>query len=192
MSGTKIVDADIKRTHINLKGTSYIPIGENATISESIAVSIYELNLYFTDNLTIKASHILSNYTNFNHLFNNTIITVQNALDFIDDNVIPYIGAYKDINFGVNNLIVGKSITVSDQLISNIVTGTPPFIVISSTLVSNLNADSLDNLHASSFQLANNFNVTGISKYALMYYNEVTLKPDLVSSTDININGGIW
>jgi len=48
--------------------------------------------------------------------------------------------------------VSGGSIRTNYQLISTVATGTAPLAVSSSTLVTNLNADLLDGLHASAFQ----------------------------------------
>ena len=50
--------------------------------------------------------------------------------------------------------VSGGSIRTDGQLISAVVTGTAPFVVGSTTVVSNLNADQLDSKHASDFDLA--------------------------------------
>jgi hypothetical protein len=46
---------------------------------------------------------------------------------------------------------VQGSVTTSNQLVSTVATGTAPIAVTSTTLVPNLNADTLDGLHASAF-----------------------------------------
>ena len=52
------------------------------------------------------------------------------------------------------DLQVTGDIKYNDQLISNIVTGTAPLVVASTTLVPNINADLLDGNHASAFSLS--------------------------------------
>ena len=51
------------------------------------------------------------------------------------------------------DLQVTGDIKYNDQIISNIVTGTAPLVVASTTTVTNLNADLLDGNHASAFSL---------------------------------------
>jgi len=50
--------------------------------------------------------------------------------------------------------IVKEAVNVSKQIVSTVATGTAPFSVASTTLVSNLNADLLDGNHASAFALS--------------------------------------
>ncbi|ETB63582.1 TPA: hypothetical protein DIC38_02640 [Candidatus Nomurabacteria bacterium] len=59
--------------------------------------------------------------------------------------------------------VVGGAIRTDNQLISTIVTGTSPLSVASTTLVSNLNADLLDGLHASSFVTSSS--ISGTQNY---------------------------
>jgi len=52
---------------------------------------------------------------------------------------------------GVTGTITGSSTVQGTQLISTVATGTAPLTVTSTTLVTNLNADMVDGLHAASF-----------------------------------------
>ena len=61
-------------------------------------------------------------------------------------NFVPYTGATSDVNLGTKDL-------TAKRLISTQANGTAPLTVASTTLVSNLNADLLDGLHASVFKL---------------------------------------
>jgi hypothetical protein len=53
--------------------------------------------------------------------------------------------------FGNGATGYGSMVAANGQFVSTIVTGTAPFVVASTTLVSNLNADYLDSLHSTSF-----------------------------------------
>jgi hypothetical protein len=57
---------------------------------------------------------------------------------------------------GLTKLNEVDAFTLNGQLTSTVATGTAPFVVASTTTVSNLNADLLDGNHASAFYLASN------------------------------------
>jgi hypothetical protein len=57
---------------------------------------------------------------------------------------------------GSTNLNQLGATTISGQLNSTVATGTAPFVIASTTAVTNLNADLLDGNHASAFYLASN------------------------------------
>lgn len=76
---------------------------------------------------------------------------------FVSDNYVPLTGA-KTIS-GVK--------TFSSQIVSTVATGTAPFSVTSTTLVSNLNADKLDGQDGSYYQNASNINAGTLAKARL-------------------------
>jgi phage-related tail fiber protein len=53
----------------------------------------------------------------------------------------------KELTFDMG-VVSGDDVTATSRLISNIATGTAPLVVASTTLVTNLNVDLLDNMHA--------------------------------------------
>lgn len=57
---------------------------------------------------------------------------------------VPFIGANLDVDLGAHTI-------TATQFISSIATGTAPFVVTSTTVVTNLNADLLDGFHESHF-----------------------------------------
>jgi hypothetical protein len=57
---------------------------------------------------------------------------------------------------GLTNLNQLGAVTLTGQLTSTVATGTAPFVIASTTAVTNLNADLLDGNHASAFYLASN------------------------------------
>jgi hypothetical protein len=57
---------------------------------------------------------------------------------------------------GLTNLNQLGAVTLTGQLTSAVATGTAPFVIASTTAVTNLNADLLDGNHASAFYLATN------------------------------------
>jgi hypothetical protein len=60
-----------------------------------------------------------------------------------------------------NLLNNGTNVTVTGQLISELPSGTAPFVVASTDVVTNLNADMLDGMHAADFAIVNrNINTT--------------------------------
>ncbi|HNW88805.1 MAG TPA: hypothetical protein PKN48_04030 [Bacteroidales bacterium] len=67
--------------------------------------------------------------------------------------------------------VEGGAIRTNNQLISTIPTGTSPLAVNSTTLNTNLNADMLDGLHASSFQTA----LSGTTNYNAYWASPTTL-----------------
>jgi hypothetical protein len=100
----------------------------------------------------IQSSHLSSNLT----LTGNT--TVGNLLVTQD----LYTGSTMDASTkrltstgALQNI---TTITMSGQLTNTVATGTAPFVVSSSTLVTNLNADLLDGQHGSFYQNASNLN----------------------------------
>ena len=100
----------------------------------------------------IQSSHLSSNLT----LTGNT--TVGNLLVTQD----LYTGSTMDASTkrltstgALQNI---TTITMSGQLTNTVATGTAPFVVSSTTLVTNLNADRLDGQHGSFYQNASNLN----------------------------------
>ena len=61
---------------------------------------------------------------------------------------------------------VQGSVTASGQLVSTVATGTAPLSVASTTLVPNLNADTVDGLHASAFQPVGSYATLGANTFA--------------------------
>lgn len=57
---------------------------------------------------------------------------------------VPFVGAGWDVDLGDHTI-------TATQFVSSVATGTAPFVVASTTVVTNLNADRLDGLHSSSF-----------------------------------------
>jgi hypothetical protein len=70
-----------------------------------------------------------------------------------------------DAGGGTNNgLYCAGNIETSGQFDSNVATGTAPLVVTSTTMVSNLNADRVDGLHASGFATSGaNSNITSLT-----------------------------
>ncbi|MDD3876264.1 MAG: hypothetical protein PHT69_06555 [Bacteroidales bacterium] len=76
--------------------------------------------------------------------------------------------------------VAGGAIRTDNQLISTISTGTSPLAVTSTTINTNLNADMLDGLHASSFQTA----LSGTLNYNTYWTSATTLGSEqFVSAT---------
>jgi len=76
--------------------------------------------------------------------------------------VVPYLGATGAVNIGAWGFSCG-TIGMSGQLTNTLAFGTPPFVITSSTVNANLNADMLDGNHAAAFAIAihNASHVTG-------------------------------
>jgi hypothetical protein len=68
----------------------------------------------------------------------------------INSDYVPYTGALSNLDMGAFNITTTGEITGS-EIISTITTGTAPLTISSTTLVSNLNVDLLDGMHASEF-----------------------------------------
>lgn len=102
------------------------------------------------------------------------------------------------------------NITMSGQLTSTVASGTAPFIVVSNTVVGNLNADMVDGLHLSDFDrryvnvtgdtmtgdlTMNNtkgFNIGGGTRVVKTSGNWIHGGGDIASSTDANLRFGSW
>lgn len=102
------------------------------------------------------------------------------------------------------------NITMSGQLTSTVASGTAPFIVVSNTVVGNLNADMVDGLHLSDFDgryvnvtgdtmtgdlTMNNtkgFNIGGGTRVVKTSSNWIHGGGDAASSTDANLRFGSW
>ena len=102
------------------------------------------------------------------------------------------------------------NITMSGQLTSTVASGTAPFIVVSNTVVGNLNADMVDGLHLSDFDgryvnvtgdtmtgdlTMNNtkgFNIGGGTRVVKTSGNWIHGGGDTASSTDANLRFGSW
>jgi hypothetical protein len=65
---------------------------------------------------------------------------------------VPFVGAVYDVDLGMQNLTT-LGVVAASRFVSTVITGTAPFTVASTTLVSNLNADLLDGHHSSDFIL---------------------------------------
>jgi len=77
-----------------------------------------------------------------------------------------------DSDAGDNNILADGTVA-GTQLISNIATGTPPLVVASSTLNTNLNADLLDGQHGSYYQTASSkIKLTPEGGYAILLTNK--------------------
>ena len=63
---------------------------------------------------------------------------------------VPFIGATQSVDLGSFSLTT-TGVLAAGQLVSSMAMGTAPITVVSTTLVTNLNADLLDGLHASAF-----------------------------------------
>ena len=63
---------------------------------------------------------------------------------------VPFVGATQNVDLGTFSLTTTGILTAS-QLVSTIASGTAPLVVTSTTVVSHLNADTVDGVHASSF-----------------------------------------
>jgi hypothetical protein len=102
------------------------------------------------------------------------------------------------------------NITMSGQLTSTVASGTAPFIVVSNTVVGNLNADMVDGLHLSDFDgryvnvtgdtmtgdlTMNNtkgFNIGGGTRVVKTSGNWIHGGGNIASSTDANLRFGSW
>lgn len=102
------------------------------------------------------------------------------------------------------------NITMSGQLTSTVASGTAPFIVVSNTVVGNLNADMVDGLHLSDFDgryvnvtgdtmtgdlTMNNtkgFNIGGGTRVVKTSSNWIHGGGDAASSTDANLRFASW
>ena len=102
------------------------------------------------------------------------------------------------------------NITMSGQLTSTVASGTAPFIVVSNTVVGNLNADMVDGLHLSDFDgryvnvtgdtmtgdlTMNNtkgFNIGGGTRVVKTSSNWIHGGGDVASSTDANLRFASW
>ena len=101
------------------------------------------------------------------------------------------------------------SINMSGQLTSTVASGTAPFIVVSNTVVGNLNADMVDGLHLSDFDgryvkkagdtmigdlTMNNkgFNIVQGTRVVKSWGNWIHGGSDTASSTDANLRFGSW
>lgn len=74
----------------------------------------------------------------------------------------------KSIDNNVDKLQVSGSVSVSDQVKSTLATGTAPLIIASTTAVSNLNADLLDDQHGSYYLDGANFTGTLPNDYVTL------------------------
>jgi hypothetical protein len=75
----------------------------------------------------------------------------------------------------------GSGTLSGTQLISTVASGTAPLLVTSNTLVTNLNADLLDGVHASAFQPAGSYATLGANTFT---------NTQTISSGDLSVGGG--
>lgn len=82
------------------------------------------------------------------------------------------------------------TLSMSGQLTNTVATGTAPFVVSSTTLVSNLNADLLDGQHGSFYQNASNLNAGTVPAARLPKATTTTLGAVMVGSgLSVDANG---
>ena len=121
-------------------GYTYRIIGAGGTAPLHLSITSNTLSGYIDDATTATKGIASFNPTNFS-VSSGAVNTIQN------------------INSTASPTFAG--LTLNGQLTSNVVTGTSPFSIASTTLVTNLNADKLDGYDASYFQVATSNIVTG-------------------------------
>lgn len=90
---------------------------------------------------------------------------------------------YNGTSWAADKAITSTSTITGTRLISNVAQGTAPLTVTSTTLVNNLNADLLDNYHASGLATANTVVIRDGNNYTYLKY--------INSSTNTDENGGL-
>ena len=101
-----------------------------------------EWNLYYTANSVITAG--TNSTTSSIRLINESGNTLLNRLGINGENT-----SYRLYVNGTS--LFGSTLTANGQIISKVASGTSPFVIISSTVNANLNADLLDGYHESAF-----------------------------------------
>lgn len=90
---------------------------------------------------------------------------------------------YNGTSWAADKAITSTSTITGTRLISNVAQGTAPLTVTSTTLVNNLNADLLDNYHASGLATANTVVIRDGNNYTYLKY--------INSSTNTDENGDL-
>lgn len=124
----------------------YVPLFSTSTNITNAAIFNNVTAVYITNDLLTGAIHATQDIDSDQDINATNDLTAGNDLDVIDD-----------AGIGGDLIVVGT--VNATRIISTQTTGTAPFIVASTTNVSNLNADLLDGFHATSF-VAGTGNVT--------------------------------
>lgn len=170
-----------------------ITISANQDISSSSAVTFLSIT---GGNLTIASNAVTS--TNVN---GNIILSPNGLGNIIIDNTsanqIFYAGANKELTSSTNltysgsNVVIVGGLTVSANItsprfVSNITTGTAPFVVISTTQVANLNAATAG--VAATVSSNSQPNITSIGNLSVANVDNIQIDGSTISTTNLNGN----